>query len=113
MLVVAGLHVGALAVFIFWLGRKLRLPLLVRTLLTLAALAAYAGIVEDRPPILRAGLVAAFFLLTRLLFRRVELLNAVGLAALSLLLWRPSFLTDASFQLSFLAAGIIAGLALP
>jgi hypothetical protein len=34
-------------------------------------------------------------------------------AALILLLWKPSSLGDSSFQLSFLAAAVIAGLALP
>ena len=59
VLVLAGLHVGALTAFFIWAGRRLRLSLLLRTLLTLSALAAYAGIVEDRPPIVRAVLMAA------------------------------------------------------
>ncbi len=51
VLVLAGLHVGALAAFFLWAGRRLRLALFPRILLTLVALAAYACIVEDRPPI--------------------------------------------------------------
>ena len=62
VLVLAGLHVGALAAFFLWAGRRLRLGLFPRILLTLLALAAYACIVEDRPPILRAVLMAAVFL---------------------------------------------------
>jgi competence protein ComEC len=57
--------------------------------------------------------MAALFLLSRLLFRRVELLNTVAVAALVLLVARPSSLADPSFQLSFLAAGMIGALALP
>jgi competence protein ComEC len=76
-------------------------------------LAAYVGVVQDRPPILRAALMAAFYLCARPLFRRVELLNTIALAALVLLLWKPSSLVDSSFQLSFVAASVIAGLALP
>lgn len=113
VLVVAGLHVGALVVFLYWLGRRLRLPWIAVALITLAVLAAYVGIVQDRSPILRAALIAAFYLCARPLFRRVELLNTISLAALVILLWRPSSLTDSSFQLSFLAAGVIAALALP
>jgi competence protein ComEC len=79
----------------------------------IAALAAFTGLVQDRPPILRAALMAALYLCARPLFRRVELLNTVALAALALLLWKPSSLIDSSFQLSFLAAGVIAGLAIP
>ena len=113
VLVVAGLHVGALVVFLYWLGRRLQLPPIVTALMTLAGLAAYVGIVQDRPPILRAALIAAFYLCARPLFRRVELLNTISLAALAILLWKPSSLTDSSFQLSFLAAGVIAALAVP
>lgn len=113
VLVLAGLHVGALAFFIFWLGRMLRLPLTFTTFLPLAALAAYLAIVQDRPPILRAALMTAIFLCARLFFRRVALLNTVALAAIILLAVRPSDLFQSSFQLSFLAAGVIAGLAIP
>jgi competence protein ComEC len=71
------------------------------------------GVVQDRPPILRAALMAALYLCARPFFRRVELLNTVALAALVILAWSPSSVVDSSFQLSFLAAGVIAGLALP
>ncbi len=113
VLVVAGLHVGALAVFVFWLCRLLRLPLGATTVITLVVLAGYLGMVQDRPPILRAALMTAIFLFARLLFRRVALVNTVALAALILLIARPDELFDASYQLSFLAAGVIAGLAVP
>ncbi|MGH9714269.1 MAG: ComEC/Rec2 family competence protein [Candidatus Acidiferrales bacterium] len=113
VLVVAGLHVGALAVFFFWLGRRLRMSVAAVSLLTILALVAYVGMVQDRPPILRAALMIALYLCARPLFRRVELLNTISLAAIAILLWRPSSLADSSFQLTFLAAGVIAGLALP
>ena len=113
VLVVAGLHVGALVIFLYWLGRRLHFSTAVISLLTLAVLAGYVGIVQDRPPILRAALIAAFYLCARPLFRRIDLLNTVSLAALVILLWKPSSLSDSSFQLSFLAAGVIAALALP
>lgn len=113
VLVVAGLHAGALVVFVLWLCRRLRIPLAGTTVITLAVLAGYLAVVQDRPPILRAAAMAAFYLLARPLFRRVDLVNTIALAALALLIWKPSSLADPSFQLSFLAAGVIAGLALP
>ena len=113
VLVVAGLHVGALAVFFFWLGRKFRFSVGAASLVTLLALAAYVGMVQDRPPILRAALMVALYLCARPFFRKVELLNTIALAALVILLWKPSLLMDSSFELSFLAAGVIAALALP
>ncbi len=113
VLVIAGLHVAALAAFLLWAGRRLRLSMLFTTLLTLVVLAGYVAVVEDRPPILRAALMAAIVLCARLLFRRVELLNTAALAALIILAARPSALGDPSFQLSFLAIGTIGALAVP
>jgi competence protein ComEC len=113
VLVVAGLHVGALAVFFFWLGRRLRFSVGAASLVTLLSLAGYVGMVQDRPPILRAALMVALYLCARPFFRRVELLNTIALAALVILFWKPSLLVDSSFELSFLAAGVIAALALP
>jgi competence protein ComEC len=113
VLVLAGLHVGALTAFFIWAGRRLHLPLISRTLLTLLVLAVYVGIVEDRPPILRAALMAALYLSARLLYRRMDLLNVAALSALGILAVRPSEIRDASFLLSFSAVGIIGALAAP
>src|SRR5262249_299937 len=74
----AGLPPGARAGLVVWARRALRLSLASGTLLTLAALAGYVLIVEDRTPILRAALMAAVYLVGRMLFRRTYLLNAVG-----------------------------------
>jgi competence protein ComEC len=113
VLVLAGLHVGALAAFILWAGRRLRLGLLPRILLTLLALAAYACIVEDRPPILRAVLMAAVFLSAKLIYRRMDLINVAAVSALVILAARPSEITDASFLLSFSAVATIGAIAVP
>ncbi|MGH9681378.1 MAG: DNA internalization-related competence protein ComEC/Rec2, partial [Candidatus Acidiferrales bacterium] len=112
-LVLAGLHVGALAAFFIWAGRRMRLSLFSRTILTMAALAAYVGIVEDRPPILRAALMAAIYLFAQLFYRRMDLLNMASLSALLILVVRPSEIADSSFLLSYSAIAIIGALAIP
>jgi len=61
VLVVAGLHVGALVIFLWWVGKRLRFSMLGISVMTLLALTAYVGIVQDRPPILRAALMAALY----------------------------------------------------
>ncbi len=113
VMVLAGLHVGALAAFFLWAGRRLRLRLMPRIFLTLLALAAYASIVEDRPPIVRAVLMAAVFLGAKLLYRRMDLVNVAAISALAILAVRPSEITDASFLLSFSAVATIGALAIP
>lgn len=113
VLVISGLHVAALVVFLVWCGRRLRLSLAQITCVTLVVLFAFVSLVEDRPPIARAAAMATVFLLSRLLFRRVDLLNTLATSALLILAARPSALADPSFQLSFLAAGLIGALGLP
>jgi competence protein ComEC len=113
ILVVAGLHVGAIAVLLFWVGRKLRWARVWTVTLTLLLLLAYVAVVEQRTPVLRATLMAAIVIVEGFFFRRLELLNSAAIAALLLLVARPSALADSSFQLSFLAIGCIGGLALP
>lgn len=113
VLVISGLHVAALAAFIVWCGRRLRLRRWQITLVTLAVLAVFVAVVEDKPPIVRAALMAVVVLLAVQLFRSVALLNTIAIAALLILVLRPSALADPSFQLSFLAAGMIGALGLP
>ena len=113
VMVLAGLHVGALAAFFLWIARKLRLSLFPRVCLTLLALTAYAGIVEDRPPILRAVLMAAVFLSAKLIYRRMDLINVAAVSGLIILAARPSELVDASFLLSFSAIAAIGAIAVP
>jgi len=113
ILVVAGLHVGAIAFALYWLGRRLRLNVVWTALLTLSLLLAYVAVVEQRPPVLRATLMAAGVIIGSVFFRRLELLNSAAVAAFLLLLAQPLELRDSSFQLSFLAIGCIAGIAAP
>jgi len=57
--------------------------------------------------------MAAIVMVGGFFFRRLELLNSAAIAALLLLVAKPSALGDSSFQLSFLAIGYIGGLAMP
>lgn len=113
VLVVAGLHVGALAFALYWAGRRLRLSPVWTAMFTLLFLFAYLAVVEQRPPVVRAALMAAIVVLGGFFFRRLDLLNSAAVAALVLLVARPLALRDSSFQLTFVAIGYIAGLAAP
>jgi len=63
--------------------------------------------------VLRAALMTALVVIGGLFFRRLDLLNSAGMAALILLIAKPLAVRDSSFQLTFLAIGCIAGLAAP
>ncbi len=113
LLVIAGLHVGLLALLVGYLLRWSPLGASRRYAALLLFLLVYAGLVEQRAPTLRATLMIGVYLLVRLLYRRHAALNAIGLAALILLVHRPPWLFESGFQLSFAAALLIAGLTVP
>jgi competence protein ComEC len=113
LLVISGLHVGLLAMMAGLLLGFLRLREAWRSALVMLFLLGYAVLVEQRAPTLRATLMIFLYLASRFLYREKSGLNAIGLAALVLLLRRPTWLFESGFQLSFSAALLIAGLAVP
>ena len=113
LFVVSGMHVALLAGLLVWITRCLRMRMWVATLLTLALTYAYALLTGFGVPVQRALLMTAVFLLARLLSRQRNVLNALGAAVLTVLVWSPRALFEASFQMTFLAIVAIAGIAMP
>ncbi len=113
LLVVSGLHITIIIGIIFWLARKLRLGQLPATIVALSLALPYAFLTGFAPPVQRALWLSAVYLVSRILYRERAALNAIGIAALGVLAVRPSALFDASFQMTFLAVLVIAGVAAP
>ena len=113
LLVVSGMNVALLALAVFWLARRLRLPQWPASLLTIALSVFYAYIAGMGVPIVRAVLMLSLFLVARLLYRDRSGLNATGFAALVVLALSPEALFDAGFQLTFLALLAITGISVP
>ena len=113
LFVVSGMHVALVAGLIFWLLRRLRLPDVAATLLTLPALTGFALLTGFGAPVQRALAMTIIFLLARLLARERSVLNALGAAALCTLLWSPHALFESSFQMTMLAIIAIGGIAIP
>jgi competence protein ComEC len=65
---------------------------------------AYTLVTGAQLATLRSLVVIAIVLIAQFLARPMRLIDALGLAAIVLLLWHPGDLTDPSFQLSFAAA---------
>jgi competence protein ComEC len=113
ILVVSGMNVSILAFVVFWTLRRLSLGDISATLLTLLALVAYALLTEVGAPVWRATLMCAIWLGTRLLYRDRAVVNALGAAALGLLVFGPRQLFTASFQMTFVCVLIVAAIGLP
>jgi competence protein ComEC len=113
VLVVSGMNVGILALVVFWLLRRLRVSDLAASALTVLLSVGYAFLTDVGPPIWRATLMLALYLGARVLYRDRSMLNAIGTAALGLLIVDPITLFGASFQLTFLSVLLIAGVGVP
>jgi competence protein ComEC len=113
ILVVSGMNVTILAFVTFFALRRLRLGDIPATLLTIFFCVAYAFLTEVGAPVWRATLMCAIYLGTRLLYRERAMVNALGTAALALLVFDPRQLFTASFQMTFLCVLIVAAIGLP
>jgi competence protein ComEC len=113
LFVVSGMHVGLLAGLLFWLAQRFRLHEWVATPLILTLTSGYALLTGFGAPVQRALFMTAVFLLTRLLSRDRNVLNALGASALTVLVILPAALFEASFQMTFLAIVAIGGIAVP
>jgi len=113
MLVVSGFHLAIVAACIFWIARRLRVPRVPATVLTIAASFAYALFTGFATPVQRSLWMVTLYLVGRLLYRERNALNTIGFASLCLLVVSPRSLFDSSLQMTLLAVIAIAGVAAP
>jgi competence protein ComEC len=113
VLVVSGMNVSILALVTFWFFRRLRVSDLFAGATTVSLMVAYALLTGLGSPVWRATLMLALYLGARLLYREKSMLNAIGGAALALMIVNPQVLFGASFQLTFLCVWLVAAVAIP
>ncbi|MDI9430434.1 MAG: DNA internalization-related competence protein ComEC/Rec2 [Planctomycetota bacterium] len=105
----SGMHLGIFAGLVWRLGRLAGLMKPARAALCTVATAAFLLAVPARAPAVRAAVIVWVFCAAVLARRRTSALNCLCLAAVVLLLVRPTQLFEAGWQLSFAAvAGILA-----
>jgi len=108
ILAVSGFNVALLASSVFFVLAALGIPRRATAVAAGAALVGFALIVGGQASVLRATVMGLLLLAATLLDRESQLINALALAALVLLAWRPADLWGPGFQLSFAAtAGIV------
>jgi competence protein ComEC len=119
VLSVSGLHLAVVALLGFGLVRRIVAGLGVRRHVPPARLAAvpaigaacaYTAITGGEVATLRALVVVIVVVLGAAIGRAARIGDAIGAAAIALLAARPELVHDISFQLSFTAAGVLAGL---
>ena len=109
VLALSGLHVGIIALLIYWLLFPLDYFGLkkVRLAITLAAIILFAVFTGLSPSVVRATIMTGFVFASLILYRRSTALNALAMAALLILVFSPSDLFNTGFQLSFITVGAL------
>ena len=108
VLAVSGLHTGfIILVFLIFFGR---FNIFIKSFLTIVGLIFFMVITGMPPSVFRASIMAIVFIAALLTNRSTNLFNALAIAALILLIIKPSDLFNPGFQLSFSAVFAIAAI---
>ena len=113
VLVISGLHISFIGGVVFLVVRRLTKRRLVQFLLPATIVWAYSIAVGAEASVVRAALMFTFAGLAAIVFRQSTSLNALGAAALVLLIDSPKEIFDPSFQLTFLSVLAIVAIAWP
>lgn len=97
----SGLHLGILIGIVWWLCRVAGLLKRGRAIICIIAICIFLLIVPPRAPTLRAAIICFVFCVSFFFRRYSNSLNTLSLAAIILLLIRPTQLFEAGWQLSF------------
>ncbi len=107
VLAISGLHVGFIVIFAMTGFSLLRIPRQLRFWLLLVILFIYGAVVQFKPPVVRASLMALFYLYAERLERKPVADNLLAGAALIILIVNPQELFNPGFQFSFVAVAAI------
>jgi competence protein ComEC len=113
VLVISGLHISFIGGVVFLMVRRLTKRRLVQFVVPATVVWAYSLAVGAEASVVRAALMFTFAGFAAIIFRQASSLNALGGAALVLLVWSPKELFDPSFQLTFLSVLAIVVIAWP
>ena len=113
VLVISGLHISFIGAVVFLIVKRLTKRRLLQFVFPATIVWAYSLAVGADASVVRAALMFSFAGLAAIVFRRSTSLNALGGAALVLLVWRPKEIFDPPFQLTFLSVLAIVALAWP
>jgi competence protein ComEC len=113
LLVVSGMHLAIFSGLVFFIARRVRLPRVAASFVTIGLALAYALFTGFGQPVQRAFWMVALYLCGRMLWRERHPLNAIGFAALVIMAIDPAALLDAGFQMTLLSVLAVAGIAVP
>lgn len=113
VLVISGLHISFIGGVVLLIVRHLSRRRMLQFVLPAGVVWCYSLAVGAEASVVRAALMFTFAGFGVVIFRQATSLNALGGAALALLVWRPKEIFDPSLQLTFLSVLAIVAIAWP
>jgi competence protein ComEC len=103
ILAISGLHTGLVAAIFLFILKVLRVRFRVRYILVSLIILGYGFLCGLKTPVVRASIMFICWSLSFLLLRKACLFNALSLAGLINLFFKPNDIFSISFQLSYIA----------
>jgi competence protein ComEC len=100
---ISGAHIAIISFLLFSFFRLIQISQRMSFSLLIAFLLFFALLVEGRPSVTRATIMAIAFLIGKLIWRDVNLINTISFSAFLLLVVNPFNLETLGFQLTFAA----------
>lgn len=103
LMAISGAHIAIISFFFFALLKLFRTPERLSYFLLISFLVFFALLVEGRPSVMRATIMALAYLLGKIIWTDVNLINTISISAFFLMLVNPFSLFNVGFQLTFAA----------
>lgn len=108
ILAVSGLHVGFLTSFIFWILKKCKIKDKYSFIILFVILSVYSYLCSFSPSVVRASIMSLVFIFSSVIGKRNDSLSSISFAGILILCFKPFYVFDLGFELSFASSfGII------
>lgn len=113
LLAVSGLHIGFIVLLLLFFFRKLKINKKVSFVVVSLLLVFYCYLCSFSPSVVRASLMSVFFMVGDIFGKEKDNLTSISLAMILILIFKPLYVFDVGFVLSFVCVFSIFILAKP
>jgi competence protein ComEC len=103
VLALSGLHIGIISVMLLFFLSLFKPNRWLKFIVFAVFVTLFVFLTGFQPSTIRAGLMAILFMLGRTMFRETNMLNVVSIVLLGIIVFSPSLLYSASFQMSLIS----------
>ncbi|KNF09370.1 DNA internalization-like competence protein ComEC/Rec2 [Gottschalkia purinilytica] len=103
VLAVSGLHIGIIFAFILYILNFLKVHRKIASILAIILILIYGYIIGYPPSVVRSSVMFSLLIVSTITYRRYDSINILALSAFIMLIYKPLWLFNMGFQLSYVA----------